>query len=118
MSASPTDCLFCKIANGDMDVPFVAESAHAVAFNDIQPLASTHVLVVPRRHIESIHTLQQDDDAVVGDLLELARTVATQLGIDQSGYRLVTNAGPDAGQTVMHLHVHLLGGERLHGFGA
>jgi histidine triad (HIT) family protein len=104
-------CIFCRIANGEMGTEIVAQSAHAVAFDDIEPSARVHVLVVPKRHVSSLREL--DDPIVAAELLLLASQVAKARGLFESGYRLVINDGEEAGQTVFHLHVHVLGGQRL-----
>jgi histidine triad (HIT) family protein len=109
------DCIFCKIARGEFGTEFVAESEAAVAFRDIHPQAPTHVLIVPRRHVASLDDLGPDDGVLLAELLALATRVARQEGIVESGYRVLTNTGPDAGQTVFHLHFHVLGGRRLSG---
>ena len=107
-------CIFCKIANGEIDTTFVAESDNVVAFNDIAPVSPVHVLIVPRAHIQSAHQLGSEHTGVWQEMLNLAQSVATSTGVAETGYRLVTNIGPDGGQEVMHLHLHLLGG-RKHG---
>lgn len=106
-------CIFCKIAAGEMGTEFVVESENVVAFNDIQPQSPVHVLVIPKVHVDSVHDLGTDHDGVWQEMLDVAQEVATKTGIDESGYRLVTNAGPDSGQEVPHLHVHVLGGRKL-----
>jgi histidine triad (HIT) family protein len=111
--AEAADCLFCKIASGALGTEFIAESEHAVAFRDIQPQAPTHVLVVPRRHVAALRDLGPADDAMAADLLRLAAEVARREGLLDGGYRVVTNDGADAGQTVHHLHLHVLGGRKL-----
>jgi len=108
-----TDCIFCKIVRGDFGTEFVAESDNAVAFRDISPMAPTHVLVVPKRHVSSLQDLLPGNSALAGELLELASTVARLEGVADSGYRVVTNDGADGGQTIFHLHFHVLGGRRL-----
>ncbi len=108
-----SDCVFCKIVRGDFGTDFVAESESAVAFRDIHPQAPTHVLVVPRRHVASLNDLDADDWQLAAELLRLAVEVARREGISESGYRVLTNTGPDAGQTVFHLHFHVLGGRPL-----
>jgi histidine triad (HIT) family protein len=118
VTASNSDCIFCKIANGEVEVPFVHESENAVAFDDLEPLANDHILVVPRRHVASVGDLTRDDDSLLGDLIETVREVVKLRGLEDSGYRVVTNTGPDAGQSVFHLHLHVLGGEKLGRFGA
>ncbi len=106
-------CVFCRIARGDFGTEFVAESEHAVAFRDLHPQAPTHVLVVPRRHIPALRSIGKEDAALVAGLLGLAVDVAQKEGIAEGGYRVLTNDGADAGQTVFHLHFHVLGGRPL-----
>ncbi len=108
-----TDCLFCRIARGELGTEFVAESEHNVAFRDLQPQAPVHVLVVPRRHVASLREVGPEDGAMTADALALAARVAAEQGLHAGGYRVITNDGPDAGQTVGHLHFHVLGGARL-----
>lgn len=105
------NCIFCRIANGELGTEFVAQSENAVAFDDIAPAAPVHVLIVPKRHIDSLRDL--DDPALAGELMALASQVAGQKGLLDGGYRVVTNDGPEAGQTVFHLHFHVLGGKKL-----
>ena len=106
-------CLFCNVLEKKVPADVVYEDEHAVAFRDIRPVAPTHVLVIPRRHIAAIHDATADDAALLGQVLLAARNVAEQLGLDAKGYRLVINNGDDAGQTVHHIHVHVLGGRPL-----
>lgn len=105
------ECIFCKIVRGDFGTEFIGESERAVAFHDISPVAPTHVLVVPRQHVESLREL--DDPSLGGELLALAQQVARSAGVDESGYRVVTNTGAGAGQSVFHLHFHVIGGRSL-----
>ena len=112
------DCLFCNIIQGKIPAQVVYRDAECIAFNDIHPVAPVHVLFVPIRHIESVSTLTAADRETVGHLVLSAANYARELGIERSGYRVVANVGPDAGQTVFHLHLHLLGGKPLHGAGA
>lgn len=114
MTEADADCIFCRIARGEPGTPLLAESAHAVAFRDLHPQAPTHVLIVPKRHLSALRDLSADDAAMALDMLRMATDVARQEGLLEGGYRLVTNDGADAGQTVDHLHFHLLGGQRLH----
>ncbi|MFN8664628.1 MAG: histidine triad nucleotide-binding protein [Thermomicrobiales bacterium] len=107
------DCIFCRIARGELGTPFVAESEHNVAFRDLAPQAPIHVLVVPRRHMTALQDAVPGHADVVADALTLATEVARQAGLLESGYRVITNDGPDAGQTVPHLHFHVLGGATL-----
>lgn len=108
-------CIFCKIAAGEMNTELVASSENVVAFNDISPAAPVHVLVIPRTHVESVHGLGDTHDGIWQEMLDVAQQVAEKTGIAESGYRLVTNAGPDSGQEVPHLHIHVLGGGKLGG---
>jgi len=107
------DCLFCKMVAGAIKPAMVYEDADLIAFRDIAPQAPTHVLIVPRRHIASLDTAKPEDAELLGKLLLAAQTIARQEGIAASGYRTVNNCNADAGQTVFHIHVHLLGGKRL-----
>jgi histidine triad (HIT) family protein len=107
------NCLFCKIIAKKIPSKPVAENAHAYAFHDINPGAPTHVLVIPKKHITGIHEATREDAALLGELMLLARDAAEQLGLHEKGYRVVVNNGADAGQSVFHLHVHVLGGRRL-----
>ncbi len=107
------DCIFCKIVGGAFGTEFVAENDLAVAFRDIQPQAPVHVLIVPRRHIPALRDLEPDDAEVAASLLALAAQVAAAEGLHTGGYRVLTNDGPDAGQTVPHLHFHVLGGREM-----
>lgn len=99
-------CIFCKIAGGAIPTPFVYEDDAAVAFRDLQPQAPVHLLVVPRRHVASLG--EASDEALLGRLLAAARAAAARAGLQQ--YRVVINTGADAGQSVFHLHLHVLGG--------
>jgi histidine triad (HIT) family protein len=113
VSAIDPNCLFCSIVTGALAATIVASTPDAVAFEDISPGAPVHVLVVPREHIPDVASLGPDSGPVLAGLVELANAVARDRGIAQSGYRLVFNVGGDAGQSVYHLHLHLLGGRRL-----
>jgi histidine triad (HIT) family protein len=112
-----TDCLFCKIVAGDLPSEIVHETDTTVAFNDIHPAAPLHVLVVPRRHIDDASTISTEDGLVLADMLLAARAVADGAGLasPDRGYRLVFNIGPDAMNSVPHLHLHVLGGQPLKG---
>lgn len=105
-------CLFCAVVAGEVPATVVHETARTVAFRDLHPAAPTHVLVVPRDHHGDVAALAAADPAYVGEVFAAAAEVARREGLD-GGYRLVTNTGPDAGQSVAHLHVHLLGGRGL-----
>ena len=106
-------CLFCQIINRELNATIVYEDDHVVAFNDINPQAPTHVLVVPRRHIASLNDLTEDDDQIVGEVVRRAAAIAKAKGVSESGFRTVFNTNRDAGQTVFHIHLHLIGGRRL-----
>ena len=107
------DCIFCRIVRGDFGTAFVAETPTIVAFADNAPQAPTHVLVVPRHHIGSLAETTAADHDLLADLMSLARTVAQDAGLDESGYRVLTNVGAHAGQSVPHLHLHVLGGRQM-----
>lgn len=108
-----TDCLFCKIVNGEIPSDKVFESDDVLAFRDIQPQAPVHVLVIPKRHIVSAFHLTEADTEVIGKIHLAAQTVAKEQGLAENGYRLVTNIGTHGQQTVHHLHYHVLGGRQL-----
>ena len=107
-------CLFCRIISREIQATIVYEDEQVVAFNDINPQAPTHVLLVPRRHIESLNDLTRDDDQLVGELVRRAAAIAKQRGVSTSGFRTVFNTNADAGQSVFHIHLHLLGGRAMH----
>ena len=109
-----SDCLFCKILDGEIPCDKVFENEHVIAFRDVNPQAPTHVLVIPRKHISTINDLTADDKNIVGEMMLAAQEVAKQEGIEESGYRLVMNCNEGAGQTVFHIHLHILGGRRMH----
>lgn len=110
-----SDCVFCRIVSGDIPAAIIRRDEHAVAFRDLNPQAPTHVLVVPTTHVESTrHATSPDGEALLGRVLRFAAETARDLGLDDDGYRLVINAGRHGGQTVYHLHVHLLGGRAMH----
>lgn len=104
------NCLFCRIVAGEIPSTEVASTPLSYAFRDLNPVAPTHALVVPRGHIEHAGTVQPGDAEVVADMIGLAQEIARAEGIDTSGYRLVFNVGDDAGNTVPHLHLHVIGG--------
>lgn len=107
------DCIFCRIAAGELGTTFIDETDDVVAFDDISPVAPAHVLVIPRAHYESLHELGEADSEVWKHMLEVVQRVAEKKGIVDSGYRVITNAGPDSGQEVPHLHLHVVGGRKL-----
>jgi len=105
-----SNCLFCKILAGDIPADIVHESDSAIAFRDINPQAPTHVVIIPRKHIATINDISTDDNAIVGSLYSAAREIAAAEGLSEDGYRTVMNCNEAAGQTVFHIHLHLLGG--------
>ncbi len=107
------DCLFCKIINGEIPSKKVYEDEKVYAFHDISPAAPVHVLIIPKTHIPSANALTAENAAVVGHIFTVAAKIAADLGIAEKGYRIVNNCGEDGGQTVHHLHFHLLGGRSL-----
>ena len=110
---SDETCLFCKIIAGDIPSDTVYQDDMVMAFNDINPVAPVHQLVVSRRHVESAADLGAADAEMLGRLFEVAGSLARDAGLTEKGYRLVTNVGPDGGQSVPHLHFHLVGGRRM-----
>lgn len=107
---SNENCLFCKILAGDIPADIVYESDTAIGFRDINPKAPTHVVIIPRKHIATINDLGPDDQTVVGSLFTAAREIAETQGHADAGYRVVMNCNEAAGQTVFHIHLHMLGG--------
>lgn len=108
-----TECLFCKIAAGEVPATRVAESARTLAFRDINPQAPTHVLVIPKEHFPDFAALAGAEPELLAEVAEQAHKVAEAEGVDTSGYRVVFNTGPAAGQTVFHAHAHVLGGRQM-----
>ena len=107
------DCVFCKIIAGEQPAAILYQDELVTAFRDIHPAAPTHILIAPNRHVESVNELSEADAAWAGHLFLVAQQLARQEGIEHSGYRLIVNTGPHGGQTVYHLHMHLLGGQRM-----
>jgi histidine triad (HIT) family protein len=107
------DCLFCRIVAGEIPATIVYQNDQVVAFKDITPQAPTHVLVVPRRHIATLNDLGAGDDQLVGEMVRAAAGIAKDSGHADRGYRAVFNTNADAGQTVFHIHLHLLGGRKM-----
>jgi len=106
-------CLFCRIVAGEIPAKRVYEDEHVVAFEDINPQAPVHVLLLPKRHVATLNDLQEGDDQLVGNLVRRAAAIANEHGLAAGGYRTVFNCNSDAGQTVFHIHLHLLGGRRM-----
>ena len=109
-----SNCLFCKIADKEIDSDIVYEDERVIAFNDINPQAPHHILIIPRRHIATLNDIDPEDSDLLGNLFLAARNIAQQLGVSENGYRVVMNCNRDAGQTVFHLHLHFLAGRPLH----
>ena len=107
------DCIFCKIAAGELGTEFLFESDEIVAFRDLNPQAPTHILIIPKTHIARVADLQDHHKKLAGKMLLAAKKIARQEGVEESGYRLVFNNGKNAGQEVMHIHMHLLGGRKM-----
>lgn len=106
------DCIFCKIVNKEIPCNKVYEDENVIAFHDLDPQAPTHVLIIPKKHIGSAMEIDQQNSVVIGQIYEVAAKLATQLGLDK-GFRVVNNCGEDGGQTVHHIHFHLLGGRSM-----
>ncbi|MGD9117545.1 MAG: histidine triad nucleotide-binding protein [Dehalococcoidia bacterium] len=107
------DCIFCKIVAGEIPSTKVYEDEEIIAFRDINPQAPVHIVIIPRQHIASLSDLSQGDSALVGRLVTVANKLAKDEGISEKGYRVVINCGPEGGQLVPHLHLHLVGGRKL-----
>jgi histidine triad (HIT) family protein len=107
------DCLFCKVANGDVPAELIYEDDKVVAFRDIAPQAPVHCLIIPREHIPSINDLNEEHTALMGHLIQVATKIASEQGVATDGYRLNINCNPQGGQTVYHIHLHLLGGRQM-----
>jgi histidine triad (HIT) family protein len=108
-----TDCLFCKIARREIPATLVYEDERVAAFQDLDPQAPTHILLIPKRHIATLNDLSTEDDQLVGELVRRAGAIAAERGLSAGGYRTVFNTNRDAGQTVFHIHLHLLGGRAM-----
>jgi histidine triad (HIT) family protein len=108
-----SSCLFCRIISGEAPSQIVHEDDRVVAFKDIRPQAPVHVLVCPRKHIPTLNDVQNDDGALLAHMFQVATLLAKQFGVDQKGYRTVFNVNAGAGQTVFHLHLHMIGGRLL-----
>jgi len=106
-------CLFCRFVNKELPTRVVFEDGSCLAFEDLNPKAPVHVLIIPKKHIVSLDEMAPDDESTLGHLALVAQQIARQKKIDQSGYRTVINTGPDAGQSVFHVHLHLLGGRPM-----
>jgi len=105
-----SECLFCRIAGGEIPSDRVYQNEHVYAFHDINPVAPTHILIIPRKHLASMRDISEEDEALLGRLLLCGRRLAAEQGLDEDGFRVVINTGEQAGQSVFHVHLHLLGG--------
>ncbi len=108
-----TDCLFCKVRDGEIPTDIVFENEDVLAFNDINPQAPVHILIIPRLHISTVNDVAENNELIMGKLFSAAKTIARQKSVSEDGYRLVVNCNAGAGQTVFHLHMHLLAGRAL-----
>ena len=107
------DCIFCKIIKKEIPSSIVYEDAEILAFRDINPVAPVHILVIPKKHIESVLELNEKDEKLIGRIYTVINKTAKQEGIDEKGFRIVVNCGEDGGQEVKHLHFHIIGGKKL-----
>ena len=108
-----SDCLFCKIIKGEIRSDKVAENDQIIAFRDINPVAPTHILIVPKKHIEDNNDFSVEDEEMAGQMFPLVRELAIKEGIAESGYRLIMNTGKDGRQEIPHMHLHLIGGQKM-----
>lgn len=108
-----SDCIFCKIVNNEIPTEKIFEDDKVIAFKDISPCAPVHILIIPKEHITSVNDLDSNNASVIGHIFVVAKNIAKDLGISENGFRIVNNCGNHGGQTVMHLHFHLLGGRNL-----
>lgn len=109
-----SDCLFCKIIEGNIPAKKVYEDDHTLAFEDINPQAPVHILVIPKKHISTLLDIGQEDHDLLGYLVDVANRIAKDKGIAERGFRVVINCNPESGQTVYHIHLHMLGGRIMH----
>ncbi|PIE23655.1 MAG: histidine triad nucleotide-binding protein [Neptuniibacter caesariensis] len=107
------DCLFCKIINKEIPADIIFEDDQVIAFNDINPQAPAHALIIPRKHIATLNDISTEDEALVGHIIKTAGVIAKRLGFNNTGYRTVFNCNEHGGQTVYHIHLHLLGGQPM-----
>jgi histidine triad (HIT) family protein len=106
-------CIFCKIISEEAKATILYRDEQVTAFRDVHPVAPTHILLVPNKHIESVGTLEAEDEQLIGHLFTVARKLAEEAGISKGGYRLIANTGVNGGQTIFHFHLHLIGGQRM-----
>ncbi len=108
-----SDCLFCKIRDGEIPADIVFENDDVLAFNDVNPQAPVHLLIIPKKHISTVNDVDEDDQVLMGKLFSAAKTIARQRGVSDEGYRMVVNCNEGAGQAVFHIHMHLLAGRTM-----
>ena len=108
-----TECIFCKISKKEIPADIIYEEKNIIAFRDVKPKAPVHILIIPRKHIPTVNHLEFKDKELIGELFLIAQKIAREERVDKSGYRLIMNVGKNAGQTIEHLHLHLLGGKTL-----
>lgn len=108
-----SDCLFCKIRDGKIPAELVFQNDEVLAFNDVNPQAPTHLLIIPKKHVSTVNDLNQEDEVMMGKLFSAAKQIAAEKGLSDDGYRLVVNCNEGAGQTVFHIHMHLLAGRAM-----
>ena len=106
-------CIFCKIINKEISAEIVYEDEEIIAFKDIHPITPVHILVIPKKHIESVIEIKEEDKEIIGKIYLVINKIAKEQGIDKKGFRVITNCGEDGGQEVKHIHFHLLGGKKL-----
>lgn len=108
------ECIFCKIIERKLSAKIVYEDELTIAFEDIAPQAPAHTLVIPRKHISTVLDISKEDNALVGHMFQIAKRIASEKGIAERGFRLVMNCNPESGQEIYHIHLHVLGGRRMH----
>lgn len=108
-----SECIFCKIVSGEIPAEKIHEDAHALVFKDIHPIAPVHLLVIPKKHLRSLDEISADELNIMEKLYATVQTTVKKLGLEKTGYRTILNTGPDSGQIVFHLHLHILGGRKL-----
>ncbi len=108
-----SDCLFCKIRDGEIPADLVYQNEEVLAFNDVNPQAPTHLLIIPKKHLSTVNDVKQEDEVMMGKLFSAAKQIAAEKGLSDDGYRLVVNCNEGAGQTVFHIHMHLLAGRAM-----
>jgi len=113
MNTINPDCIFCKIVAGSSPATILYHDEQVTAFRDLHPVAPTHILIVPNKHIASVSQLELNDEVLVGHIFSVARMLAEREGIDSQGFRIINNTGVHGGQTVFHMHFHLIGGQRM-----